>query len=463
MKRMLNLKRFGSLLAVLGGAFAATSCTMIPRYERPSSPVPSKFPGLQDTSAHARAGDLAWQDFIGDDRLRKIVALALENNRDLRVAVLNVEQARAQYGITRSATLPSVDAGGGFTRSGQSAGTASQWSANVSTSYEVDLFGRVRSQNAQALEQFFATEEAQRSARISLVSEVAAQYFAWRSAVEQLELAGQTLRELRDSYAITKAIVDAGGATELDLRSAEGQVQNAKISILNDERDVAQAQDALTLLVGQSLPEDLPEPRALGDTTILSTIGVGLPSDVVQRRPDILQAEHTLLAANANIGAARAAFFPTIQLTGSDGSASSQLSRLFGAGTGVWSFAPQISVPIFSGGKNNASLASARIGVRISIANYEKAIQTAFREVADALIAADSYAHLVTEEATLISAEQRRYELATIRYRAGEDSYLNVISAQQDLFNAQQSQIAAQYNRLTSQLSLYKALGGGWK
>jgi multidrug efflux system outer membrane protein len=452
-----------AVLAVLAGALAASGCTMIPRYERPLAPVPSTFPGSPDTSADVHAGDLAWQEFIGDDRLSKIVALALENNRDLRVAVLNVEQARAQYRITSSASLPGVDASGSFARSGQSGASASQWSANVSTSYEVDLFGRVRSQNAQALEQFFATEEAQRSARISLVSEVAAQYFALRSAVEQLELARRTLSELRDSYAITKAIVDAGGATELDLRAAEGQVQNAKISILNDERSIVQAQNALDLLAGRRLPDDLPAPRALSDTTILSTLGVGLPSDIVQRRPDILEAEHTLRAANANIGAARAAFFPTIQLTGSDGSASSQLSKLFGAGTGVWSFAPQISVPIFSGGKNNASLASARIGARISVANYEKAIQTAFREVADALVAADSYAHLVTEDATLISAEQRRYELATIRYRAGEDSYLNVISAQQDLFNAQQSQIVAQYNRLTSQLSLYKALGGGWK
>ena len=460
---MLNPKKLGSLLAVLGGVLAASGCTLIPRYERPAAPVPSTFPGPPDKSAGVQAGDLAWQEFIRDDRLRRIVALALANNRDLRVAVLNVEQARAQYSITRSAALPNVDAGGGFTRSGQSAGTASQWSANVSASYEVDLFGRVRSQNAQALEQFFATEEAQRSARISLVSEVAAQYFALRSAAEQLELARQTLRELRDSYAITKAIVDAGGATELDLRSAEGQVQNAKISILNDERSVVQAEDALTLLVGESLPEDLPDGRVLGDTTILSRIAVGLPSDVVQRRPDILQAEHTLQAANANIGAARAAFFPSIQLTGSDGSVSGQLSKLFGAGTGVWSFAPQISVPIFSGGKNSASLASARIGAQISVANYEKAIQTAFREVADALVATGSYADLVTEDATLISAEQRRYELATIRYRAGEDSYLNVITAQQDLFNAQQSQIVAQYNRLTSQLSLYKALGGGWK
>ncbi len=321
----------------------------------------------------------------------------------------------------------------------------------------------MRSLNRQAVEQYLATEEAQRAAQITLVGEVATQYFALREAEEQLSLARQTLSNVQESFDLNQVMFDAGAIGELDLRTAEGQLQTAKINVLTYQRQRAQADNALTLLLGQPLPSDLPTPRAFDDLGLLADIPAGLPSDLVQRRPDILQAEHTLMSANASIGAARAAFFPKISLTGSVGQASSQLSRLFDSTAGVWSFAPQISLPLFTGGRNTANLDAAQIAARIDVADYEKAIQTAFREVADALVANGSYAGEVAEQTRAIDAQSRRLELATLRYRQGEDTYLNMLLAQQDLYSAQQGRLQAQFNRLSSQISLYQALGGGWK
>ncbi len=465
-------------LSLLVAAVALSGCTMIPKYVRPAAPVPAQYPGAVKTKAGPAASDIAWQDFFAEGRLKKLIELALANNRDLRVAILNVEQSQAQYRITRSSSLPTVDASGSYTRShssgitsaqpgtlfNQSSATSDQWSASLgSTSYELDFFGRVRSLNKQALEKYFATDEARRNVQITLISEVATQYFTLRQLEEQLQVARQTLAAVQDSYALNKATYDAGASNELDLRTAEGQVQTAKINVLAYERQLVQAQNALVLLVGQSLPVDLPAPGSFNDTNLLADVPAGLPSALVQRRPDILEAEHTLKAANANIGAARAAFFPTISLTASVGSTSSQLSQLFGSGTGVWSFSPQVTVPIFTGGLNRADLDSAKVGTRIEVANYEKAIQTAFREVADALVASSSYESQVKDETALINAQQKRFDLANVRYRQGEDSYLNVLSAQQDLYSAEQGRIEAQYNKLASQISFYKALGGGWK
>ena len=295
------------------------------------------------------------------------------------------------------------------------------------------------------------------------MAEVASQYFQLRQAEEQIQLARQTLGTVQESYALNQATFEAGASNELDLRTAEGQVQTAKINLLAYERQLALSQDALTLLVGQPLPPDLPSPRGFGDTNLLAEIPAGLPSDLLQRRPDILEAEHTLKAAHANIGAARAAFFPSITLSASVGTTSSQLAQLFSGGTGVWSFSPQVNLPIFTGGRNRANLESAKVGTRIEVANYEKAIQTAFREVADALAEISSYTQQVQEEKTLIAAQQRRYELANTRYRQGEDSYLNVLSAQQDLYSAQQGLLQSQFSALDSRISLYKAVGGGWQ
>jgi multidrug efflux system outer membrane protein len=450
-------------ILLLGILLPLTGCTMMPDYKRPPASVAAQYPGVTRTS-ESRAADIPWQDFLAEDRLKKLIELALTNNLDFRVAMLNVEQSQAQYRITRSASFPTVDAGGSFTRSYAAGVTANQWSASLgTTAYEVDLFGRVRSLNRQALEKYFATVEARRSAQITLVAEVATQYFALRQAEEQLGLARQTLGAVQESYALNQATFDAGATTELDLRTAEGQVQTAKINILDYERQRRQAANALTLLVGEPIPTGLPASGPFDSTHLLAAIPAGMPSELVEQRPDILEAEHTLKAANADIGSARAAFFPRITLTTSIGTTSSQFSQLFGAGTGVWSFAPQITVPIFAGGQLRADLEASRINRSIEVANYEKAIQTAFREVADALEGTTAYAAELAEQATLIAAQSRRYELANLRYRQGEDTYLNVLSAQQDLYNAQQNRLVTQYSLLAGQISLYQALGGGWK
>jgi len=486
----MSIRRLTTLLCLL----ASAGCTFIPRYERPATPVPATFPSHENAdssgspasapaaSAHPAsattvASDIASNDFFAEARLKRLIQLALENNRDLRIAVLNVEQNRAEYGITRSAVFPTVQANGSYARqstslatgtSGVAAGnstfTSSSWSAGAGISaYELDLFGRVRSQTAQALEQYFATEEARRAAQVILVGEVATQYFTLRQAQEQLQLARVTLEAVQASYALNKATFDAGQSNELDLRQSEGQVETSQLNLQIYQRQVTEARHALELLLGAPLPADLPAEQPFSDTGLVAEVPPGLPSDLVERRPDILQAEHSLKAANANIGVARAAFFPTISLTGSAGFSSSQLSSLFKAGSREWSFAPQVSVPIFTGGKNRAQLESARAGERIQVATYEKAIQSAFREVADALIEVETYSRQIEIENALIKTQQRRLELATLRYRQGEDTYLSELTAQQDLYTAQQGLLQAQFNKLAGQIALYRALGGGWK
>jgi multidrug efflux system outer membrane protein len=436
---------------------------MIPKYERPTAPVAAEYLDANDKIG-AAAADLAWQDFFADERLKTLIGVALTNNLDLRVAILNVEQSRAQYRITRSASLPTVNGGGSFTRAYANGQTANNWTASIGmAAYEVDLWGRVRSLNGQALEKYFSTAEAKRSAQISLVASVATEYFTLRQLEEQLRLAQQTLGAVQESYALNKATFDAGGSSQLDLLTAEGQVQTAKINVLTYERQRAQAENYLVLLLGQPMPVGLPEPLPFNDTNLLAQIPAGLPSELALRRPDILAAEHTLKAANANIGAARAAFFPAVQFTSSIGTMSSEFSKLFSSGTGLWSFSPQITLPIFTGGQNRADLDSAEISTRIEVANYQKTIETAFREVADALVANSSYASEIEAGVGLIVAQQGRYDLANERYRQGEDSYLDVLSAQQDLYSAQQNLLQAQFQKLSSQISLYKALGGGWK
>lgn len=458
------MNRSHRALVLLIAIPAIVACTMIPEYHRPAAPVAALFPNAPPTRNDTAATDLSRRQFIAEERLNRIIDLALLNNRDLRIAALNVLQTRAQYQVTRSASFPTLDAQMSLARQRVAGLTTSLWGASVgSTAYEVDFFGRVRSLNEQALETYFATEEGQRSAHIALVAEVATQYFALREAQDQRVLAQQTCSAVQESYEVSKIMFDAGANNELDLRSAEGQVQTAKFNLLTYERQQEEAENALTLLLGTTMPADLPEPRPFDATDLLPDLSPGLPSDLLQRRPDILQAEHELKAANANIGAARAAFFPRITLTGSVGSSSPELSGLLGAGASAWSFAPQLTVPIFTGGANRATLDTAVISARIEIANYEKAIQTAFREVADALVDIGNYAEQITVESIAIEAQARRLELAKARYAQGEDSYLNVLSAQQDLYTAQQGRLQAQFNRLGAQISLYQALGGGWE
>ena len=458
MKTLLTTK--AGLLPVM--ILMLAGCTMIPKYQQPASPVAPAYPGATGTKA-GHSAELAWTNFFADERLKQLITLALTNNCDFQVAVLNVEESQAQYRITRSASFPTVDASGSYQKSHAAGVTLDQWNASLgATAYEVDLFGRVRSLNRQALEQYFATVEGRRSAQVSLVAELATEYFTLRQTEAQIALAKQTLQTVEDAYALNKAMFDAGASSELDLRTAEGQVQTAKINLLTDERDRAQAENYLALLIGQPLPTNLPPARSFNDTNLLAEIPAGLPSELLQQRPEVLAAEHTLKAANANIGAARAAFFPSITLTASAGSTSREFEKLFGGGTGIWSFSPQITLPIFTGGQNLASLDAAKVSKRIDVQNYMKAIETAFREVADALVASRSYTEQIGEESLLITAQQRRFDLANLRYRQGDDTYLNVLSAQQDLYSAQQDLLQDRFRQLTSEVSLYQALGGGW-
>jgi multidrug efflux system outer membrane protein len=456
-----------ALALVAAGLLAG--CSLIPSYERPAPPVPQQFPGATGTAASPSAADTHWREFIEAPRLVRLVEVALANNRDLRVAALRVEQSRAEYRRARSGLFPSLDLrlsstrqGTGDLPSGAGSTTTSANLSAASTAYELDFFGRVRSGNEQALQQYLETEEAKRSAQISLVAEVATQYFALREAEEQLSLARQTLELVEESYRLNTASFDAGQIDALDLRTSEGQLQNAKINLLTYERQAAQAGNQLVLLIGAPLPEDLPEPEPFG-TNVLAEIPAGLPAELAQRRPDILAAEHALLAANANIGVARAAFFPSISLTGSVGRTSDALGTLISAGTGIWSFVPQLTLPLFNAGSNHANLTAAQAAKEIEVANYEQTIQTAFREVADALVAADTYARETDAQQAAIDAQTQRFQLADARYRQGEVSYLTVLQAQQDLYSAQQGRLRAQSNRASSQIALYRALGGGWQ
>jgi multidrug efflux system outer membrane protein len=464
-----------TLFAALAGVTLA-GCTLAPKYERPAAPVAQTWPGDSaranssgDTNAVA---DIAWRDFFQDPRLQQIIGLALTNNRDLRVAVLNVEVSRAQYRIRRADLLPHVDATGGFARqrlpkyqvsSGDSA-INNQYSLGLgTTSYELDLFGRVRSLKAQALENYFATEEARRNAQIALVAEVAVQYLNGLELDAQLAVARQTLASVQAAYDLNKQSYDVGNASELDLRSAEAQVQAAKVSIAGYEQLRNQSENALTLLVGGTLPTNLPPAQPLDGQKLLTDLPPGLPSDLLQRRPDILAAEHELKAANANIGAARAAFFPSIKITADAGVSSQQLSQLFASGSGMWLFNPQITLPIFAAGQNKANLDVAKLNKQIEIANYEKTIQTAFREVADALAAKSYLDEQIAGQEKLVDAEQGRYDLSDARYRNGADKYLSVLLAQQDLYSAQQNLVALRFSRLSNLIGLYQALGGGWR
>jgi len=464
-----------TLFAALAGVTLA-GCTLAPKYERPAAPVAQTWPenagpGNSGNATNAVA-DIAWRDFFQDPRLQQIIGLALTNNRDLRVAVLNVEVSRAQYRIRRADLLPQVDAAGSFTRqrlpqyqlsSGDSA-VNNQYSLGLgTTSYELDLFGRVRSLKAQALENYFATEEARRNAQIALVAEVAVQYLNGLELDAQLAVARQTLASVQAAYDLNKQSYDVGNTSELDLRSAEAQVQAAKVSIAGYEQLRNQSENALTLLVGETLPTNLPPAQPLDGQKLLTDLPPGLPSDLLQRRPDILAAEHELKAANANIGAARAAFFPSIKITADAGVSSQQLSQLFASGSGTWLFNPQITLPIFAAGQNKANLDVAKLNKKIEIANYEKTIQTAFREVADALTAKSFLDQQIAGQEKLVAAEQSRYDLSDARYRNGADNYLSVLLAQQDLYNARQNLVALRFSRLSNLVSLYQALGGGWR
>jgi multidrug efflux system outer membrane protein len=469
-----------SLITIAVAVFAA-GCTMEPKYQRPAAPVSASFPasGVYATqpvqqsgerSANGQAAtDIGWREFFVDPRLTRLIEIALKNNRDLRVSVLNVEAARAQYQITRSQLFPSINAVGGksVTRTPKELvlfnETISQsYNVGLQASWEIDFWGRIRSLKDQALAQYLSTAQARKAAEISLVSQVADQYLTMLSYDDLLKVTQDTLKTAQDSYNLTKLQFESGTGSELDLRQAQTVVEQAQANMQAEARSRAQAENALVLLVGEPLPDDLPPGLSLSDQNLLTDIPAGLPSDLLTRRPDIMQAEESLLAANANIGAARAAFFPKVTLTGSAGTLSPTVGGLFKPGSMAWSFAPSITLPIFEGGSNIANLDLANVQKRIEIAQYEKAIQSAFRDVADGLAARGTYDEQIAALGRDVFAEQRALDLSQLRYQNGVDSYLVVLTAQTALYSAQQSLITARVARLSNLVDLYVALGGGW-
>ncbi len=456
--------------------FLAGCATMAPQYERPAAPVPTAWPNgpaykeVSGKPAEKPTADIPWQEFFVDPQLRKVIALALENNRDLRVAALNIERSQALYQIQRSDLFPKVDANASATYQRISeafSGTGlpeniHQYNVGLGvSSYELDLFGRVRSLKDQALEQYLATEQARRSVQISLVSQVAATYLALAADREQLHLAKDTLASQQASYRLVKSRFEAGVSSALDLHQAQTSVDTARVDIARFTTLVAQDENALNLVVGSPVPTDL-LPAALSQRlTALKELAPGLPSDVLLRRPDILQAENLLKGAGANIGAARAAFFPRITLVSSVGFGSDRLTGLFDSGSFVWQFAPQISVPIFDAGSNRANLKVAEVDREIAVAQYEKSIQTAFREVADALAQRGTIDDQLAAQQSLTDATGESYRLSQARYDKGVDSYLNVLDSQRSLYGAQQNLIGVRLARLANLVTLYKVLGGG--
>ncbi|MCK2088564.1 AdeC/AdeK/OprM family multidrug efflux complex outer membrane factor [Thauera aromatica] len=461
----------GVALALAAATLGA--CALIPAYERPAAPVAASFPQAPAAASAAPAADaIAWRDYFADPRLRELIALALENNRDLRVAALAIERARAQYGIQRAELFPSIALSGGqnaqrapgaFNAGGEST-VSRQYSANLGfAAYELDFFGRVRSLEEQALQTYLGTEEARRSAHISLVAEVAGAWLRLGADRERLALARNTFETRQKSYELTRRSFELGAVSALDLQQAETLLEGARADAARYTAQVAQDENALALVVGAAVPAAL-LPQALGgDVAAVAELPAGLPSEVLARRPDILQAERALRAANASIGAARAAFFPRISLTASAGSASTALDGLFESGSRAWSFVPQIRLPIFEAGRLQASLDVAEIQRDIQVAEYEKAIQSAFREVADALAERATLAEQLGARRRLAAAAGRSFELSEARYRGGVDSYLSLLDAQRSLYAAELELIATRLADATNRVALYKALGGGWQ
>lgn len=459
------MKRTALAVALLT---ALSGCSLIPNYQQPEAPVAEQWSDVQNQQGGAELPD--WREFFQDPVLQQLIETALENNRDMRIAALNVEAFRAQYRIQRSALFPAIDASGGGNRQripGNMSQTGdatinSQYSAAVGmTAWEVDLFGRLNSLREQALASFFASEQAQRSTQLSLIASVATAWLTLQADQETLALVRETLSTYEESLRLVQRSYDAGVASSLELQQARTAVNSARVSLAQFERQSVQSRNALNLLLGGNTPADLATPVPLKQFEF-AEVPVGLPADLLQRRPDILQAEFNLKAANANIGAARAAFFPSISLTATAGSLSPDLSGLFDAGSGSWLFQPSINLPIFNAGRLRANLDYSKIQKDINVARYEQTIQTAFQEVADGLIERTTYKQQLAAHDALVKSSEAYYALADRRYREGIDNQLTLLDVQRLLFDAQQARIQTQFAQLASEIKLYKALGGGY-
>ena len=451
----------------------------------PMTPVPALQVG---TAGDTAAADIGWREFFPDPQLQQLIALALTDNRDLRVAVLNVQSAQAQYRIQRAQLFPTIDASaveqveripvGVLEAENPTAAAAAQASGATLpsgitartyevgvgfTNYELDLFGRIRSLSHAALQQYFSSGETRRTVQLTLVAEVATAYITVLADQTLLDITRDTLRSQEDSYALTQKMFNGGTTTELALRQAETTVDTARANLAQFNRQLALDRDALQLLLGAPIPDGIDFSRGLDRGNVVTELVEGIPSDVLAQRPDVLAAEHQLMAANAQIGAARAAFLPAIELTGIFGTESTQLSGLFKAGSRAWTFSPNISLPLFAGGANIANLQATKLARDTAVAQYEKAIQTAFREVADALVARGTLDDQLAAQQALATASAVAYRLADMRYRGGVDSYLNALDAQRTLYGAELQLQSVRLLRLQNLVTLYKALGGGLK
>lgn len=462
-----------ALLACLCLITLLSACTMAPKYERPGMPVPTEyhkgaglFGGAADT--------LAWNEFFVDPVLQRLIRTALDNNRDLRQAMLNIEKTRAQYRIQRADLLPTINAAAESSnqRIPSSMAAANRGNAYIDRQYsvslgfsafELDLFGRIRSLSDAALETYYSVEMDAKTARISLVAEVAGMYLQLVADKELLDITRATYKNRRAQYEMVRNKFNSGVASQLEVSQAQSIMEEARSNVARYATSVGQDENYLALLLGSPLPADLPDVRKLSGVTMLTDIPEGLPSQLLERRPDVQAAEFRLKAYNANIGAARANFFPTIRLTGAFGTLAPETSDLFSAAGETWTFLPQVTLPIFDTGRNIARLEVAETDKQIAVAAYERTIQGAFREVADTLVLRENIGEQMDAETQLLKSTTTSFNLASARYEVGVDSYLNVLDAQRSLYSAQQSYISTKLLRETNALTLYKALGGGWR
>ena len=462
----MTTKKLSMLLVT--GTIALSGCQILPEFGKPAAPIPDKFPtevAVAPKPAAAPVADIGWSEFFLNRELKQTIAAALANNRDLKTAALRIDEARALYNIQRSDQKPTVNATAGASDSRQLlAGTMRDttiYQVGVGmTAFELDFFGRVKNLSEAALAQFFATEEARRAMQVSLVGEVAKAWLNERGLTEQIALAERTFKARTTSYELVKQRFDAGITNALELRQSETLVQTARTAVLSLKREHALSINALALLVGTNASSPAQSANLLSQP-VTADIGAGLSSELLTYRPDIRAAEQRLRATQANIAAARAAFFPRISLTAGAGLASTELGNLFQGNSGTWIFSPQLVLPIFDGGRNKANLTLAEVRTDIAVASYEKTIQVAFREVADALSARASLADEIAAQEAVRASQAARLELAQARYKNGIASYLDVLDAERELFAAEQQLLQTKLLKITNTVDLYRSLGGG--
>lgn len=459
---MFTLKRLSiSTIFLLAGCVS-----LAPEYQRPAAPVPQQFSlsrnGLMPAAQNYQ--DSGWRNFFADPQVTRLIAEALSNNRDLRMAALKVEEARAQFNVTDADRYPQLNASSGITYSGglkSDKPTSQEYDAGLELSYELDFFGKLRNMSEADRQNFFASEEARRAVHILLVSSVSQSYFSQQLAYKQLRIARETLKNYQQSYAFVEQQLVTGSTNVLALEQARGQIESTRAEIAKREGELAQANNALRLVLGTY--RVLPAENGASDSAMTPVkLPPNLSSDILLQRPDIMEAEYQLKAADANIGAARAAFFPSISLTSGLSTSSTALSSLFTPASGMWNFIPKIDIPIFNAGRNNANLKLAEIRQQQSVVNYEQKIQAAFKDVADALALRDSISNQIDAQQRYLDSLQITLQRARGLYASGAVSYIEVLDAERSLFATQQTLLDLTNSRQVNEINLYTALGGGW-